>query len=378
MVQLRARQSAPGAPCRPELHRPSAHQSLPACEARITGRFPKTMTGPFSRPRPTGKGHHRAPARHADETPLRVEGKNNCFDIPAAGTRTFKVLRAARAPGRSAYGSVLVHDRWRPPRRRPVRPLHERTRRRMHKQMAGDGHKVAALYDRVLSGKHHMALRKRYRISLIEGQSELPLVPSGKRVLRGRVVQGQADGGRLPQNQRLRPGVLPDLTLSSAHCRTGLQCHVPLRNRHAQRLQLETMNRLLSVVRSRTDKSVELSRALLTSRLSMGNGCAEARLWRGREVLHACRNAGARIDAGSGQGSTWLRKAAMTGSATASLSRATGASVGRTSGRYGIGIVGSGRIVTAALALRSGTRSRAAFREGAFAATGPVHTVRRR
>ncbi len=138
------------------------------------------------------------------------------------------------------------------------------------------------------------------------------------------------------------------------------------------------LNRLLSVVRSRTDKSVELSRALLTSRLSMGNGCAEARLWRGREVLHACRNAGARIDAGSGQGSTWLRKAAMTGSATASLSRATGASVGRTSGRYGIGIVGSGRIVTAALALRSGTRSRAAFREGAFAATGPVHTVRRR
>ncbi len=148
---------------------------------------------------------------------------------------------------------------------------------------------------------------------------------------------------------------------------------------HSRRgTRLSSMNRLLSVVRSRTDKSVELSRALLTSRLSMGNGCAEARLWRGREVLHACRNAGARIDAGSGQGSTWLRKAAMTGSATASLSRATGASVGRTSGRYGIGIVGSGRIVTAALALRSGTRSRAAFREGAFAATGPVHTVRRR
>ncbi len=153
----------------------------------------------------------------------------------------------------------------------------------------------------------------------------------------------------------------------------GLHCSSP-RIRNAAQI----MNRLLSVVRSRTDKSVELSRALLTSRLSMGNGCAEARLWRGREVLHACRNAGARIDAGSGQGSTWLRKAAMTGSATASLSRATGASVGRTSGRYGIGIVGSGRIVTAALALRSGTRSRAAFREGAFAATGPVHTVRRR
>ena len=89
------------------------------------------------------------------------------------------------------------------------------------------------------------------------------------------------------------------------------------------------------------------------------------------------RNADVMIDAVSGQGTAWLLKPTPTALATARVSRTTGERVGLT-GRQRNGIAWPVRMVTAALALRPGTRFRAAPWEGGSAAAVPVRIGRRR
>ena len=56
----------------------------------------KTMTGRLIA-EATLEALPRTPARHAGETSLRVEGKNNWIHILAAGTLTLKVLHPKRS-----------------------------------------------------------------------------------------------------------------------------------------------------------------------------------------------------------------------------------------------------------------------------------------
>ena len=143
------------------------------------------------------------PAMHADETSLRVNGKNRWIHVYCAGHITLKRLHPKR--GREAieaigviprYGGVVIHDCWASYLSYEhcghglcgahlLRELtfivdaHDYTwAKRMKRLLVHTCHEVAQRDDKTLTDDEYKALLKRYRTIVTQGENELPPIPA--------------------------------------------------------------------------------------------------------------------------------------------------------------------------------------------------------
>ena len=157
------------------------------------------------------------PAIHADETSLRVNGKNHWIHVYSAGHITLKRLHPKR--GREAieaigiiprYGGVVIHDCWASYLSYDhcghalcgAHLLRELTfiidahdyawARRMKRLLVETCHQVAERDDKVLTPEQYKALQKRYRTILTQGANELPPIPPRRNGQRGKVAKSDA------------------------------------------------------------------------------------------------------------------------------------------------------------------------------------------
>ena len=158
-----------------------------------------------------------APALHADETGLRVDGKNHWLHILTDGSLTLKFLHPKRGKAAMeaialipAYRGTLVHDCWASYLsyahcRHQLCGAHlireltfivesngYRWVRLMKALLQQACHLVNASQSKVLSAAACKALRKRYRTILTQGRKELPAIPPRRKGQRGRVAKSDA------------------------------------------------------------------------------------------------------------------------------------------------------------------------------------------
>ena len=158
-----------------------------------------------------------SPALHADETGLRVDGKNHWLHILTDGTLTVKFLQRQR--GKAAieaigliprFGGTLVHDCWASYLSYEqckhqlcgahlVRELSfvvesnkYRWARLLKALLQEACRKVNRSQAKVLSAAACKALRKRYRTILTQGAKELPAIPPRTKGQRGRLAKSDA------------------------------------------------------------------------------------------------------------------------------------------------------------------------------------------
>ena len=158
-----------------------------------------------------------APALHADETGLRVDGKNHWLHILTDGSLTLKFLHPKR--GKAAieaiglipsYCGTLVHDCWASYLSYQhcqhqlcgahlVRELTfivesngHRWARLMKALLQEACHRVNGSQSKALSAAACKALRKRYRTILTQGRKELPALPPRRKGQRGRIAKSDA------------------------------------------------------------------------------------------------------------------------------------------------------------------------------------------
>ena len=158
-----------------------------------------------------------APALHADETGLWVDGKVHWLHVLTNGSLTLKFLHRKR--GKKAiqaigliprYGGTLVHDCWasllsyRPCRHQPRRSqlLRELTviiesnnyrwARLLKALLQQACHKLDRSQTMVVSKAAFKAVRKRYRTILTQGAKELPEIPPRSKGQRGRAAESDA------------------------------------------------------------------------------------------------------------------------------------------------------------------------------------------
>ena len=159
-----------------------------------------------------------SPVLHADETGLRIGGKNHWLHTLGAGGLTLKF--AHRKRGRAAidevgviprYGGVLVHDRW------ASYFLYENCQhalcgshllrdlafvedahghawaKRLQKLLLATHRKVAKLESKALDEPACKAVRKRYRTVPAQAKRELPAPPERIGGQRGRIAKSDAE-----------------------------------------------------------------------------------------------------------------------------------------------------------------------------------------
>lgn len=158
-----------------------------------------------------------SPALHADETSLRIAGKNHWLHSVGAGSLTLKFVHPKR--GRAAvdelnviprYGGVLVHDRWACHFAygncrhalcgahllrdlKFVEDAHGHAwAKRMGKLLLETCRKVRALHDKALDDAAFKAVRKRYRTILTQARRELPAPLERISGRRGRIAKSDA------------------------------------------------------------------------------------------------------------------------------------------------------------------------------------------
>jgi transposase len=158
-----------------------------------------------------------APALQADETGLRVDGKNHGLHILTAGSLTLQFLQPKR--GKAAieaiglipsYRGPLVHDCWASCLSYEhcqhqlcgahfIRELtfivesnNYRWARLLKALLQPACHRVNASPSKALSAAACQALRKRYRTSLTQGRKELPALPPRRKGQRGRIAKSDA------------------------------------------------------------------------------------------------------------------------------------------------------------------------------------------
>ena len=170
-----------------------------------------------------------APALHADETGLRVDGKNHWLHILTDGSLTLKFLHPKR--GKAAieaiglipsYRGTLVHDCWASYLSYAhcqhqlcgahlIRELtfivesnNYRWARLMKALLQQACHRVNASHGKALSAAACKALRKRYRTILTQGRKELPALPPRRKGQRGRIAKSDAHNlhERLAQHEQ--------------------------------------------------------------------------------------------------------------------------------------------------------------------------------
>jgi len=158
-----------------------------------------------------------APALHADETGLRVDGKNHWLHVLTNGSLTLKFLHRKR--GREAieqiglipaYRGTLVHDCW-ASYLGYEQCLHQlcgshllreltfiiesnnhRWARLLKALLQQACHQVNRSHSKVLSAAACKALRQRYRTILTQGAKELPAIPPRSKGRRGRIAKSAA------------------------------------------------------------------------------------------------------------------------------------------------------------------------------------------
>ena len=158
-----------------------------------------------------------APALHADETGLRVDGKNHWLHILTNGSLTLKFLHPQRGKAAieaigliPAFRGTLVHDCWAAYLgyehcrhalcgAHLVRELtfivesnHYRWARRLKALLQAACRQVNRSPSKVLSAAACKALRKRYRAILTQGRKELPVLPPRRPGQRGRIAKSDA------------------------------------------------------------------------------------------------------------------------------------------------------------------------------------------
>ena len=157
------------------------------------------------------------PALHADETGMRVDGKNNWLHIITDGSLTLKFLHRKR--GAEAIDDIgiiprftgtLIHDCWASyfsydTCRHGLCGSHllrelafiiesngYRWARLMKKLLCEACHRVNTSETKTLSEAEYRAIRKRYRTILTQGAGELPEIPKRKKGQRGRIAKSDA------------------------------------------------------------------------------------------------------------------------------------------------------------------------------------------
>ena len=158
-----------------------------------------------------------APALHADETGLRVDGQNHWLHVLTNGSLTLKFLHRKR--GRQAieqiglipdYRGTLVHDCWASYLRyeqcrhqlcgshllRDLTFIVESNNHRWARCSKPCCNRPACKLNRsqskLLSAAACKALRKRYRTILTQGAKELPAIPPRSKGQRGRIAKSDA------------------------------------------------------------------------------------------------------------------------------------------------------------------------------------------
>ena len=158
-----------------------------------------------------------APALHADETGLWVDGKHPWLHVLTNGSLTLKFLHRKR--GKKAiqaigliprYGGTLVHDCWasylsyKQCRHQLcgsqllrgltfiVESNNYRWARLLKALLQQACHKLNRSQSKVVSKAAFKALRKRYRTILTQGAEELPEIPPRSKGQRGRVAKSDA------------------------------------------------------------------------------------------------------------------------------------------------------------------------------------------
>ena len=159
-----------------------------------------------------------APVMHADETSIRIKGKNHWLHSYSAGNLTVLFCHPKR--GRAAvddlniiprYGGVLVHDRW------ATYLSYDNCRhalcgshllrdlqfiidsnghgwaRSMKKLLKEAARKVSKSESKTLTDQEFKAVRKRYRTILTKGKRELPEPPPRPPGKRGRIAKSDAE-----------------------------------------------------------------------------------------------------------------------------------------------------------------------------------------
>ena len=159
-----------------------------------------------------------SPVLHADETSIRINGKNHWLHSCSAGELTLSFCHPKR--GRAAmddigiiprYGGTLVHDRWASYLSYDgcdhafcgshlLRDLQfvidsngHSWARSMKRLLKETGHKVRESPEKCLAEPELKAMRKRYRTILTKGQQELPKPPPRIKGKRGRVAKSDAE-----------------------------------------------------------------------------------------------------------------------------------------------------------------------------------------
>ena len=157
-----------------------------------------------------------SPALHADETGLRVDGKNHWLHVLTNGSLTVKFLHPER--GQAAIDAIdliprvrgtLVHDCW-ASYLGCEQCLHQLRGSHLLRQLTfieSNNHRWARLLkallqqachyvnrsqSKVLSAVAYKALRKRYRTILTQGAKELPAIPPRTKGRRGRIAKSAA------------------------------------------------------------------------------------------------------------------------------------------------------------------------------------------
>ncbi len=205
VARLRAGPDAPGRPRRAERDRPPAHQA----QGRPPGRGLPEDVG--------GGALLKAPALHADETGLRVDGRTQWLHVPGDGDLTLRFLHRRR--GREAieeigviprYAGTLVHDCWKAYLtytgcRHQLCGSHllreltfivdsngMRWARLMKTLLRLACHRVNASPTRTLTGNLRRTVRTRYRTIPGHGLRELPGIPPRPKGRRGRIAKSDA------------------------------------------------------------------------------------------------------------------------------------------------------------------------------------------
>lgn len=189
------------------------------------------------------------PALHADETSLRVDGRNQWIHVYSGGDITVKCLHPKR--GREAieaigviprYGGVVVHDCWASYLSydhcghalcgshllRELQFVVDSNQyawaKNMKRALKDTCASVSARKYKKLSDRQYRALQKRYRNILTRGGKELPPIPKKPAGKRGRVAKSDAHN----LWERLKKHESSVLLFAN-------QSHVPFTNNRAER-----------------------------------------------------------------------------------------------------------------------------------------------
>ena len=159
-----------------------------------------------------------SPILHADETSLRIDGKNHWLHSYGAGNLTLTFCHPKRGCAAMdelniipRYKGILIHDRWASYLSYDqcshalcgshlLRDLqfiidsnNHAWARNMHKLLRETVHSLNRNPDKRLSEKDCKALRKRYRTILTKGKRELPRAPPRSKGQRGRIAKSDAE-----------------------------------------------------------------------------------------------------------------------------------------------------------------------------------------